>query len=215
MAEQMTLDLGDSEAENKRKKVEEAKAKVRAIAEEVRAEKDKARKPNKDFGHTRAGGGGAGGDFSGMKGLDRPFKRGGKVKKFENGGDVYDNYERRSRINEAIRKEGLAPYEIKELEMKKPKDKVDKTIKPIGSSIGKGPGDSFNYEKAEKALADYRARMGSDAGGKTIRSSGGGGGGAVIPKVGPKRPLDMKSGGKVSSASKRADGCAIRGKTRA
>jgi hypothetical protein len=45
--------------------------------------------------------------------------------------------------------------------------------------------------------------------------SGGGGGGAGIPKVGPKRPLDMKSGGKVSSASKRADGCAIRGKTRA
>jgi hypothetical protein len=140
--------------------------------------------------------------------------KGGKVKKFENGGDVYDNYERRSRINEAIRREGLAPYEIKELEMKKPKDKVDKTIKPIGSSIGKGPGDSFNYEKAEKALAEYRARMGSDAGGKTIRSSGGGGGGAGIPKVGPKRPLDMKSGGKVSSASKRADGCAIKGKTK-
>jgi hypothetical protein len=79
MAEQMTLDLGDSEAENKRKRVEEAKAKVRAIAEEVRAEKVKDRKPNKDFGHTRAGSGGAGGDFSGMKGLDRPFKAGGKV----------------------------------------------------------------------------------------------------------------------------------------
>jgi len=78
MAEQMTLDLGDSEADNKRRKVEEAKAKVRAIAEEVRAEKAKDRKPNKDFGHTRAGGGG-GGDFSGMKGLDRPFKAGGKV----------------------------------------------------------------------------------------------------------------------------------------
>jgi hypothetical protein len=45
--------------------------------------------------------------------------------------------------------------------------------------------------------------------------SGGGGGGAGIPKVGPKRPTEMKSGGKVSSASKRADGCAIRGKTRA
>jgi hypothetical protein len=78
VAEQMTLDLGDSEAENKRRKVEEAKAKVRAIAEEVRAEKDKDRKSNKDFGHTRAGGG-AGGDFSGMKGLDKPFKKGGKV----------------------------------------------------------------------------------------------------------------------------------------
>ena len=79
MAEQLNLDLGDSEAENKRKKAEEARAKIRAIAEEVRAEKAKDRKPNKDFGHTRAGGGGAGGDFSGMKGLDRPFKAGGKV----------------------------------------------------------------------------------------------------------------------------------------
>jgi hypothetical protein len=46
-------------------------------------------------------------------------------------------------------------------------------------------------------------------------SGGGGGGGAGIPKVGPKKPMEMKSGGKVSSASKRADGCAIRGKTRA
>ena len=80
MAEQMTLDLGDPESENKRKKAEEARAKIRAIAEEVRAEKAKERKPNKDFGHTRAGSGGAGGgDFSGMKGLDRPFKAGGKV----------------------------------------------------------------------------------------------------------------------------------------
>jgi len=52
---------------------------------------------------------------------------------------------------------------------------------------------------------------------KMPKSGGGGGsgGGAGIPKVGPKRPLDMKSGGSVSSASKRADGCAIRGKTRA
>jgi hypothetical protein len=100
-----------------------------------------------------------------------------------------------------------------------------------------------------------------------ISPKGGGGGGAGIPKVGPKKPMDMKSGGsvskadmqkagfydkgktkaerqaivskvttkpqrvaivekafstknmksggKVSSASKRADGCAIRGKTRA
>jgi hypothetical protein len=51
--------------------------------------------------------------------------------------------------------------------------------------------------------------------GRLPKPSGGGGGGAGIPKVGPKRPLDMKKGGKVSSASKRADGCCIRGKTRA
>jgi hypothetical protein len=43
---------------------------------------------------------------------------------------------------------------------------------------------------------------------------GGGGGGSGIPKVGPRRPTDMAKGGKVSSASKRADGCAIKGKTK-
>jgi hypothetical protein len=46
------------------------------------------------------------------------------------------------------------------------------------------------------------------------RPSGGGGGGAGIPKVGPKKPFEMKKGGVVSSASKRADGCAVKGKTR-
>jgi hypothetical protein len=35
---------------------------------------------------------------------------------------------------------------------------------------------------------------------------------AKEPKAAPKK---MRAGGKVSSASKRADGCAIRGKTRA
>jgi hypothetical protein len=49
--------------------------------------------------------------------------------------------------------------------------------------------------------------------GEAYKGSGGGGGG--IPKVGAKRTPEFKKGGKVSSASKRADGCAIRGKTRA
>jgi hypothetical protein len=44
--------------------------------------------------------------------------------------------------------------------------------------------------------------------------SGGGGGGAM-PKSNRDLTKNYKSGGKVSSASKRADGCAIRGKTRA
>jgi hypothetical protein len=51
-------------------------------------------------------------------------------------------------------------------------------------------------------------------GGPKAPSGGGGSGGAGIPKVGPKKPLDMKKGGVVSSASKRADGCAIKGKTK-
>jgi hypothetical protein len=44
---------------------------------------------------------------------------------------------------------------------------------------------------------------------------GGGGGGGAMPKSNRDLTKNMKSGGKVSSASKRADGCCIRGKTRA
>jgi hypothetical protein len=54
-----------------------ARAEISNIGKEVRAQKEADRKPKKDFGHTRAGGGG--GDFSSMKGLDKPFKDGGKV----------------------------------------------------------------------------------------------------------------------------------------
>jgi hypothetical protein len=46
------------------------------------------------------------------------------------------------------------------------------------------------------------------------KSKGGGGGGAM-PKSNRDLTKNYKSGGKVSSASKRADGCAIRGKTKA
>jgi hypothetical protein len=37
----------------------------------------------------------------------------------------------------------------------------------------------------------------------------------MVPGQGGAAPMPMKKGGKVSSASKRADGCCIRGKTRA
>ena len=69
-------------------------------------------------------------------------------------------------------------------------------------------------EKAlrQKAIEDLTNKKGTNLNKEAAR--GGGGGGAGIPKVGPKRPLEMKKGGKVSSASKRADGCAMRGKTR-
>jgi hypothetical protein len=73
-----------------------------------------------------------------------------------------------------------------------------------------------SYKDPNRAEMEKRALKEQDA--KEARKaakSGGGGGGAGIPKVGPKKPTDMKKGGKVSSASKRADGCAIRGKTRA
>jgi hypothetical protein len=45
--------------------------------------------------------------------------------------------------------------------------------------------------------------------------SGGGGGGGGVPKINRDITKNMKKGGAVKSASKRADGIAIRGKTRA
>ncbi len=44
---------------------------------------------------------------------------------------------------------------------------------------------------------------------------GGGGGGIPSDKMDKMKKMNYKAGGKVSSASKRADGCAIRGKTKA
>ena len=115
---------------------------------------------------------------------------------------------------------------------------MTKPIKPSSSSASTGEGKSFlermqrgmandptaNPEKA-KLFADTLERMVKE--GKAITEArneykkvpglsraGGGGGGGGIPKVGPKKPLEMKAGGKVSSASKRADGCAIKGKTK-
>jgi len=47
------------------------------------------------------------------------------------------------------------------------------------------------------------------------KSKGGGGGGVPSDKMDKMKKMNYKAGGKVSSASKRADGCAIRGKTKA
>jgi hypothetical protein len=47
------------------------------------------------------------------------------------------------------------------------------------------------------------------------KSKGGGGGGVPSDKMDKMKKMNYKAGGLVSSASKRADGCAIRGKTRA
>jgi hypothetical protein len=44
--------------------------------------------------------------------------------------------------------------------------------------------------------------------------TGGSGGMGGPPKTGSKRTPEFKTGGKISSASKRADGCAIKGKTK-
>ena len=55
----------------------------------------------------------------------------------------------------------------------------------------------------------------SKSGGSSGGSSGGGGGGVPSDKMDKMKKMNYKAGGSVSSASKRADGCAIRGKTKA
>ena len=77
-------------------------------------------------------------------------------------------------------------------------------------AIEKAANEGKSGSEARKDASKARARFISRAGG------GGGMNPADIERVPGKRPLKMKKGGVVkSSASKRADGIAIRGKTRA
>jgi hypothetical protein len=84
----------DKAAEKVKQDAEKAKAEASKMAEEHRAKtkaesprtyterlQDMGRlpKPSVGSGKSGGGGGGAGGDFSSMKGLDKPFKSGGKV----------------------------------------------------------------------------------------------------------------------------------------
>lgn len=70
--------------------------------------------------------------------------------------------------------------------------------------------EQFNANM-QKISEDHDAKM------KELRNTtkSGGGGGGVMPKSNRDITKNFKKGGKVSSASKRADGIAIRGKTRA
>jgi hypothetical protein len=123
------------------------------------------------------GGGGAGGDFSGMKGLDKPFKKGGKVKKYEDGG-LADAM--------SVEKGAMAGLE----------------------DAASGPGKKGARAGLEAAkAASGLGKKGAMAGLEDIMSSAGGKGAMA-------GGLGMKKGGMVSSASKRADGCATKGKTR-
>ena len=69
---------------NERAKVEAAKAEVSKIAGEQKTNAEATRERTyterlQDMGRLSKPTGSAGGDFTGMKGLDKPFKAGGKV----------------------------------------------------------------------------------------------------------------------------------------
>jgi hypothetical protein len=74
--------------------------------------------------------------------------------------------------------------------------------------------------EAAKKAGSYQRSMVSPGGnifkGATSGGGGGGGGGSMTDPMDRKtKPYNKAKGGVIKSASKRADGCAIRGKTRA
>ena len=72
-------------------------------------------------------------------------------------------------------------------------------------------------EKAlrQKAIEDLTNKKGTNLNREADRAiRGGAGGGGAMPKSNRDITKNYKAGGKVSSASKRADGCAVRGKTK-
>jgi hypothetical protein len=122
-----------------------------------------------------------------------------------------------------------------------PIEPVDPSKKPDGDGREKytpnekrGPGkfdEALEKAKSDRAKAEIHAmaentRAKAEAErprtyaerlqdmGRLPKPSGGGGGGGV-PKINRDITKNYKAGGKVSSASKRADGIAIRGKTKA
>jgi len=110
----------------------------------------------------------------------------------------------------SLTKAGFDPIKntFEKEQIRKMGDALDKAGVPLGPRPETFPKTAAAFEAIAKSDAERAER-------KAAKASGGGSGGGGIPKAGLKKPLDMKSGGKVSSASKRADGCAIRGKTRA
>jgi hypothetical protein len=116
------------------------------------------------------------------------------------------------------------------------KDKIDKSWEKISKRLeqDKGPAqgrlDIDDAERknreanAKKSIQDLRelreGKITNDDLKERVKarggSGGGGGGGIPSDKMDKMKKMNYKSGGTVkSSASKRADGCAIRGKTRA
>lgn len=83
---------------------------------------------------------------------------------------------------------------------------VDPSKKPSGDGNEKY---NPNQKRGPGAFDEVLERAKTDR----VKPSGGGGGG--MPKLNRDLTKNMKKGGVVSSASKRADGCCIRGKTKA
>ena len=99
----------------------------------------------------------------------------------------------------------------------------DEVKKPVQGRLDIDDAEQKNREANKKSsiqdLRDLReGKIDNKELKERVRARGGMGGAAAgdfMPKSGLNKKPTFKSGGKVKSASTRADGCAIRGKTRA
>jgi hypothetical protein len=122
-----------------------------------------------------------------------------KVKRYEDGGDV--SLEKKYPGAKITR---LDPQS-------KPVETTPKTTQGELSKQAREQQLKKSLEKTAKPEYEQKAEKFE----RTKTKSGGGGGGVMpIDKMLKMNKMNYKAGGSVSSASKRADGCAIKGKTK-
>jgi hypothetical protein len=85
-------------------------------------------------------------------------------------------------------------------------------VKPVNPSNPTGGDGNEKYNPNPKRGPGFFDEVLEKA--KTDRKSSGGGSGDGIPKVGPKKPLDMKAGGTVSKADMQKAGFYDKGRTK-
>lgn len=122
-----------------------------------------------------------------------------KVKKFNDGGMSLEEMYPEAKITRA----GPQPKPVEA----PPKSILEEAMREV-----KEEGYKKASKKAELAPYEHKAEKFQSPKSKGSSRGGAGGGGGIIPL--DKRTPYFKKGGKVSSASKRADGCAVKGKTK-
>jgi hypothetical protein len=106
----------------------------------------------------------------------------------------------------SLSKAGFDPIKstFEKEQIRKMGDALDKAGVPLGPRPETFPKTTAALEEIRKSDAERAAR-------KAEKASGGGG---AMPKSNRDITKNYKSGGKVSSASSRADGCCVKGKTK-
>jgi hypothetical protein len=169
--------------------IEKSKAEVSKIGKEVRSAEPYKGKAYSDTAIKSSGGSGGGGAGD-TKFLKPKYRAGGKVRKFNDGGISLEEMYPGAKITRA------GPQ-------------------PPPTEGGKGSEEHIrNLEALRYKRQNLNAKPELFEEPKSKGKSGGGGGGGM-PKLNRDITKNMKKGGTIKSASARADGCCIRGKTKA